>query len=263
MRRNRFKVALRPKLRRRRLRQCAVWAMLLMLGAGAFLTMRHFKAVLPSLAVGWEEKFSPRLSSISVEGVPEALRERLHAFLEATRGSAEQRARALAKAFPCLARVKVRRDWMEGTVRFEIVARRAVASVVAQGRVPTFLDEEGVVFTAPEGVYAAAAISVEPGSADSRRLKELPDCLRSVSRPGALPSALRRMRFVSEEQGWEAVLEDGTRVLWGGLGWTQEKLARLNEVLQDARARYEGVLTADLRYFEDGKVLLRLPEKGI
>ena len=60
----------------------------------------------------------------------------------------------------------------------------------------------------------------------------------------------------SSEEGWEAKLKDGTRVLWGDLRWTDEKSARLREVLDDAGAPGKR-LTADLRHFEDGRILVR------
>lgn len=73
------------------------------------------------------------------------------------------------------------------------------------------------------------------------------------------PVAVSRMRFVSAEDGWEALLADGTKVLWGGLRFTREKAERLRQALDDARAKQEGQFTADLRYFEDGRILLRKP----
>lgn len=261
MRRKHHKVALRPRVRQQRLRQRAALATLLMLGVAVFLTVRHFRTCLPDFG-DLKDSLAPSLSSIAVEGAPPALGEKLHVFLEGSRGSAAERAEALARAFPCLSGVRVRRDWLKGSVRFQVESRRAVAAVSGKGRLSSFLSDDGVVFPAPDGLYSGLPVSVEPGRADGRRLKGLAGYIHSVSRPGALPSPLRRMRFVSEQEGWEALLEDGTRVLWGDLAWTEEKLARLREVLQDARTRYEGVLTADLRYFEDGKVLLRLPGKG-
>lgn len=73
------------------------------------------------------------------------------------------------------------------------------------------------------------------------------------------PVAVSRMRFVSAEDGWEALLADGTKVLWGGLQFTREKAERLRQALDDARAQQAGEFTADLRYFEDGRILLRKP----
>jgi cell division septal protein FtsQ len=232
-----------------------------MLGGGVILTMRHFRPSLPALS-DLKDSLAPSLSSVQVEGAPQVLGGRLQDFLEKSHGSAEQRAQALAREFPCLRSVRVRRDWLKGSARFQVEGRRAVAVVPVKGRAAAYLDDEGVVFPAPEGIYSGLAVSIEPGRAEQARLKELAGYLRSVSRPDVLPSPLRRMSFVSEQEGWEAILEDGTRVLWGELDWTEEKLSRLRDVLRDARTRFGGVLTADLRYFEDGKVLLRLPEKG-
>jgi hypothetical protein len=46
-------------------------------------------------------------------------------------------------------------------------------------------------------------------------------------------------------------------VQWGRLEFTAEKLSRLAEALADAKRREDVPYSADLRWFEDGKVLLR------
>ncbi|MEQ1920025.1 MAG: cell division protein FtsQ/DivIB, partial [Elusimicrobiota bacterium] len=78
-----------------------------------------------------------------------------------------------------------------------------------------------------------------------------------LSAAGSFPAPLTGMSYASPENGWEASLADGTKVLWGRLEWTREKLSRLSEAVADARAKEPGAFSADLRWFEDGKVLLK------
>ena len=81
--------------------------------------------------------------------------------------------------------------------------------------------------------------------------------LSAARRPEALPSPLVRMEYAPEAGGWAVELADGTRLLWGGMRWTEDKLRRLREVLADASPRFDEALRLDLRHFEDGRILVR------
>jgi hypothetical protein len=113
------------------------------------------------------------------------------------------------------------------------------------------------VFAAPEGVYAFSGPTADVGDAGDAERAALAREWPALSAPGAFPSPLVEMEFVSAADGWRARLADGTTALWGRLDWTKEKLARLGEALKDAGGKAPGAFAADLRWFEDGKVLLR------
>ncbi len=89
-----------------------------------------------------------------------------------------------------------------------------------------------------------------------RDLAEVSRLLEAARRPQALPSRLARLGFEPGE-GWTAVLADGTRLRWGRMRWTEEKLLRLREVLEDAVPRFGSELGLDLRYFEQGRIIVR------
>ncbi len=229
---------------------------MLALGAGAVFAARHAFQTLPS----WSEvktRLSPRIESVSVEGAPAPLDAELAAFLRDAPGDPAQRSAALRLRWPCLKSVTASRDWLKKSVRFKVELHQAVARAEHPGRPAGFLSETGEVFAADAALYPDARILVDAGSADRVQLERLAQTLEAVGRARSLPSPLAAMRFVSAADGWEARLQDGTAVLWGELGWTEEKLVRLREVLADARERFAGTLSADLRYFEDGKVLLK------
>ncbi|MDE2491316.1 MAG: hypothetical protein KGM24_10740, partial [Elusimicrobia bacterium] len=101
--------------------------------------------------------------------------------------------------------------------------------------------------------------SVDVAGAPAADLRALAEAWPQLTAPGALPAPLAEMLYRSPADGWEARLTDGTRVLWGGLNWTGQKLARLGEALADARAKAPKAraFAADLRWFADGKVVLR------
>jgi len=168
--------------------------------------------------------------------------------------------RKLASLFPCLESVEVRRSWLDRSVEFRASLRKPVAAVSPRGREKeaAWLSESGVVFRAPEGAYPeeAALPVVDLSRVPAPELPRLARFLEAVSREGALPSPLARFDMRSPEEGWEGVLQDGTRLLWGDLSWTEDKLKRLKEVAADAGRRFDSAYAVDLRYFGDGKILV-------
>lgn len=163
--------------------------------------------------------------------------------------------RSLRERFPCLRGLEYSRSWTDRRVVFHAAMRRPLARVRSAG----LFWEGGVVFAPPwmstpgEGL-PVVDIGRKPPETELRRLAEL---LEVLSSPGAAPAAPLELAYEPGD-GWALQLADGTRLLWGGLGWTQEKLARLKQVLADARPRFGRALTADLRHFEDGKIFVRV-----
>jgi len=251
-------VVLRSKVRRRRNRQRAAVAAVGLLGLGAALTLFHLKGELHAWA--GRLKGLTRPAQIQVEGVPEPLRAQAVSFLEAQGPlSSWEAAERLRERFGWLKTVRARRGWLERGVRFELGLRRPLGRAFLGARPAGALGEGGILFEAPKGLWEAQALeafpSLEVAGAGPGALRELSEFLLALP-VLSLPSPLLRMRYLSPDDGWEARFADGTSVLWGDLSLTQEKAARLGQVVADARSRFSGPLSADLRYFEDGKVLL-------
>ncbi len=167
-------------------------------------------------------------------------------------------ARSLLNEFPSLKTVRVTRSWRRKSVVFEVRLREPVA-VISGKPVGRMLDASGVVFSAPKGVLSGEGLAeVElDGLPEGFDLEPLARLIGAGRKSGALPTPLMAVRFVSEDAGWEGFLADGTFLEWGRLEWTGSKLSRLRQVLEDAGPRLEGTLTADLKHFEDGKILIR------
>lgn len=153
------------------------------------------------------------------------------------------------------------RLWPTRGTGSELGPRMAVGRVLRAGRPAGYLGDDGAVFAAWAGLDQRSLPDVDIGNADAAQLKVLPAALADLARNASLPSPLARMSFRSPYEGWAITLADGTEVLWGGLGWTREKLVRLRQALADARGSAapfgNGPWLADLRSFEDGRVLLR------
>ena len=281
----RYRVALRAKVRRQRLRFLAVAAALTALGAAATLTVRHMSRSLPSVP-NLFSRFRGSAETVEVKGASEMLAGPIAAYLREPGESFRARAARLTQRFPAVKTARVSDDWARRHALVEVTLRHAVGRVLRAGRPAGFLDEDGSVFDAPAALYPEAQLIVEAGEAGAGQLQALPSALAVFSRDADLPAPVVRLSFRSVYEGWEVWLQDGTQILWGNLIWTREKIARLREVLVDARERDPATSVAadagrkeicpagacgsgigssaggqhwvaDLRYFEDGRVLLK------
>jgi len=257
--RRRFRVVARPQERARRARLFGAACAVLILGAVAVAAARHAVSEFSRASFSMT-RTSAAPDAAVVDGVAEPFRSLAQAAADAAGGSAGEKAAALKEKFPCVADVGVRRAWGEKRSTLTPVLRRAVAPALRRGRPAGFLGEDGAAFAAPEGVFQFSGPSVDVGDAGAAELKTLAREWPALSGAGAFPAPLSEMAYVSggsADAYWEARLTDGTTVAWGRLDWTKEKLARLGEALADARAKAPGAFAADLRWFEDGKVVLK------
>lgn len=253
--RRRFRVVARASERSRRAKTAAAAVSLALLGALAAASARH--AVSALSRVRRALPLASSAESALVDGVSEPFRSLAQAAVDAVPGSAGEKAEALQRKFPCIADVSVRRPWGERRATLVPVLRRAVAAALRRGKRAGYLGEGGVVFEAPDGVFAFSGPAVDVADASEGELAALAREWPALSASESFPSPLSLLAYRSAEDGWQARLADGTTILWGRLDWTKEKLARLSEALDDARAKAPGAFAADLRFFEDGKVLLK------
>ncbi|MBI4374991.1 MAG: cell division protein FtsQ [Elusimicrobia bacterium] len=252
--RRRHRVVLRAKVRRERSRQFAAFAAVLMLGAAAVATVRHLGAQLPS----WGElraKIVPPPSTIEIGGVPAALQTQILAHLASKpRGlTTGELIAEIKERFSCVEDVTVRRPWRSEMARFELKLKRAFARVVRSGLPAGYMAEDGRIFVAPPSLYPEDLAEIDPGSAGQEQLEKAAAVLAAGQ---ALPSPVRALRQ-APQGGWQALLADGLAVYWGDLRWTKQKIERLSEVLESARLEFGEITSVDMRYFEDGRILVR------
>lgn len=257
--RRRYRVVARPKERARRVRIVAAFFVVAALGGVAFVTVRKLASDLRLPLAG-----ASRPDAVAIVEGPEPLRSLAQAEADATSGTAGDKAEALKAKFPSIADVRVSRSWTEKKATLALVVRRPVAPATRRGKPAGFLADDGTVFTAPEGAFLLTGPSVEVAGASAGELSALAREWPVLTAAGSFPAALTGMSYSPAGDGWEASLADGASVKWGRLEWTREKLSRLSEAVADARAKEPGAFSADLRWFEDGKVLLRpaAPQMG-
>ncbi len=251
--RRRYRVVTRPQTRARRARAAGVVTALAALCLVAVAVVRHLVVELPRTELA---RALTRPGDAFIEA-PEPLRAPAQVVADKAGGSAAARAAAVREAFPCVASADVRRSWLEKRATIALTVRAPVAAATRRGKDAGWLGEDGTVFVAPDGLCALKGPLVEVGDAPAAELAAVAREWARLAAPHALPAPLARLAYRSGEDGWSAELEDGTSVAWGKLEYTAEKLARLAEALADARRREDVPYSADLRWFEDGKVLLR------
>jgi hypothetical protein len=263
-RRFRVKVAERPHRRNRRRALFAALFCVVCLGAAALAALRHVAGELGApVSLVIKDALTPKLLALEVVGAPDDVRESAQQFLDSRPSlTPVAAAAALKDEFSFLETVVVRRDWFRRLARLEFGMRSCAAAATQRGKPAGYVSDEGVRFSAPEGLYRPEAPVIEAGTASVEDLKGAARIARAAREQDALPAAMLELRWGLG--GWEARLADGTEILWGDGRWTADKLQRLREVLADAKSQpAAGRFTADLRYFEDGRVLLRpLPARA-
>ncbi len=245
----RLRVVARPRARARRSRLLSAFLAVVVLGVLAALSAVQ---VWRSLRA---RRAADALPGGTVVSAPEPLRALAQAIVDAAPGSAADKAAALRARLSCVADVTVRRGWGREPATLTPILRRALAPALIAGRPGAALADDGTVFAAPQGVYALSGPVVDPSGADARDLRDLARAWPDLTAEGALPAPLARASFGVD--GLRLTLADGTIVLWGNFDWTREKRERLKQAMADARSRRSGAFLADLRFFGDGRILLK------
>lgn len=253
MRARRHRVVVRSKVRGQRAKKAAAVAAVAVLGGLAAATVRQLRRDAPTMAA-LRLKLAPSVTSVEVEGAPEPLRAKLAAYLApaGARLDGADHSADLLTAFPCLSSSHARRRWLARELVYRVSLKTAVAAVAGGG----YLGADGSIFSAEQGLTLPEKPVVDAAGAPADQLKGLAGFLQETASPAAFLSPLAAVRYTA--QGWQLSFEDGTTALWGDFRWTPQKLVRLREVLLDGRGQFSrATLAADLRYFEDGRILLR------
>lgn len=250
--RARQRVVLRAKVRSSRLRGLVAWGLLAVAVAAAWPAARRS---LKAPWTGWKEAWSIR--RVSVLGLPEPAASRVASAFDGWLGrpldtlDAAKAAARLKERFPTFRLEGADRDWLLRLVRLRVAARRGLARTGAG----FCLDDGGELFASPEGTCPASLPRLAAEGAGAPERRSLAAFLVELDGLGAEKPALRSL--VRGARGWELELADGTKVRWGTLDETAAKARRLREVLEDGQKRFGGAWTADLRYFDQGKVIVQ------
>ncbi|MBI4056239.1 MAG: cell division protein FtsQ [Elusimicrobia bacterium] len=250
----------------RRRRFLGVLSVILFSVWGIFLAQdRHSKSVVESY-LGRVKAFlakSATLHHVEVSGVPDIIKVRLLNVAAIKLGEPlgfwKERALVskLRKELECLKSVEVHRNWFQGKMIISASLKSPIGHVESEPEL--YLSREGQLFHGPKNIFPQdSLLALDLKSREPESLRRLASWLEEISQKrSAFPAPPRRIAYRSVEDGAELTLTDGTKILWGNFSRLNEKLVRLKQVWKDAREKFSGILVADLRYFEEGKVLVR------
>ena len=262
-RRQRFRVATRPRVRRAQWAERAAIAAVAVLAVAAVGVVRKF----PADRMNWSLASSLLPSAFRIDQVTfeesspivARLLDRETAYRPAPWGiwKPYSESRRLLRQFRFLASARPQREWKEHRMRFHLGLKNPMARVSRKGKPWGWLGDDGTLFQAPPEFFVQEVrTEIDLGFEGDSQARDVVAFLNQLS-AGSFSARLTKMEFRSPELGWELTLENGGKVVWGDLRWTAEKLARLRQVLADAGSRGKVDWTPDLRFFGDGRIVLR------
>ena len=249
------KVALRPQYRKARAHKIFSMVSVLILGTATFLGWARLKKSVSMIKKSAAAAI-PSPKTVEIDGVPDSLKPEVLSFLNSQNpASWQNRSADIKNYFPFLKAVHLSRDFFYQRLVYHVVLRQAVAVVSGRyGR--SFMDEGGVLFKAPKELYDRPVPEILDSDMDLKTLRHVAGFLDKIA---SLPlsSPIESLRYQSPVNGWVVNLQDGTRIDWGNLRWTKEKVNRLNAVLADAKTYLKGDFFIDMRSFENGKIFVK------
>lgn len=260
-RRRKPKVVVRVKVKRQKRRRFISALLAAGLVSAAFYfsgpVRERVSALGKSRFAGW------RVRAAEVSGVEGRLQKELFAVIKFKPGQAWTAADSgnlaseMTSRFPFLAGVGIRRNWINGRLEVSASLKQAVGRVQVPGTQTAFLGQDGKLFDAPAELYSGDLIAVELPQGAKSDLPELAKFMKELqAKKSFFPSGLSKITYSPLNRECALKFEDGSEARWGDYGFTEEKIARLRQVLADSGSRLEGPVRADLRYFSDGKILL-------
>jgi hypothetical protein len=157
------------------------------------------------------------------------------------------------RANPAIKEVRFEKDFLRNQIRMRLVPRTPVLQTANQG-----MDTEGVLFPLPPGSWNALPRATLNGFIHAH---DLGRWIAEMEKQ----SIWKQVAAVSDDRMGDVAidLQTGAHVFWGKpeLFSVREKSAFLSQVLEDAHAHLGGAAQADLRFFDEGRIIVR--PKGI
>jgi hypothetical protein len=158
--------------------------------------------------------------------------------------------RRICRTYPSVRSVHLERYFEANQLNIHLEPRIPLVSWSGSG-----LDQDGVVFAITPGTWKALPEASFLPTAGKR------DVGRWLAGLSSIPELWPQVIVVREnpEETMELTLKTGTIVLWGPLGSdpVERKARTLTRVLDDAHKNMGGTAVADLRFFEQGRIIVR------
>lgn len=174
--------------------------------------------------------------------------------------SAKKITRAVKTAHPEMKEIEIRRD-LPARVTVDITYRNPIATMAFGDRM-LCIDDEGIIFRLPvldSKEYLKKMFLPEIHAQGDAERKELVRFLTLLN--ACDPEQSKKIVRLQTEIPLDIVyiLSDGTRISWGDLNEKnfKEKYKRMQIVYNDSVKRFSRIRSVNMRYWEDGRVLVR------
>jgi cell division septal protein FtsQ len=213
-----------------------------------------------------------RLTTVNCAGVPKDHLAQVSRIItikpgtEVTSAQTLALSKTIAMRFPALSDVQVRRNWISKQLMVSARRRSPLAYVVMPGCPDSYVDETGELYSVEPSSSSMnlVALNAPNGLVSARLRQDTVSALRVLrDSVGDFPSRPETIAVDRGETALSLKLADGTLIDWGAMNFTAEKIARLSQVYNSSRARMPGPYRINMRYFEDGRILLNRIEPGL
>jgi cell division septal protein FtsQ len=157
---------------------------------------------------------------------------------------------AIIRKFPTVKDVRFDKDFNRNQVRVHLSPRKPLIQWNDRG-----MDEDGVIFSIAVGGWAHLPKALFPPTGPQPRVGAWLEALAQQkdlwNQVGAVGQDKMGNMFLD--------LKTGARIIWGGsdAGAVPLKSSLLGKALKDAHERLGGAAAADLRFFDEGRIIVR------
>ncbi|MCK9582930.1 MAG: FtsQ-type POTRA domain-containing protein [Endomicrobiales bacterium] len=250
-------VTTRPKVRNRRIKQFRViFVFMLILIVCSFLLFRGGKII--SNCVVNAEQF--KLRYVEVVSSKNITRSEVLSFLPFREGNSmfklwiRETKQKILQEKPEIESVKIHRGWRKVIVTWK--ERTPIGWVLKDG------SKIGVDYTNKEFPLRGQWAQIELPQLDAKSISERAEVLEFMKALSHFNKEFFAQGVEFSMLGNKSIcfnLKDGTKIYWGTPDSFEipDKLHKLNKVFADAKSKYKGIEYVDLRFFDQGRILLK------
>lgn len=202
------------------------------------------------------------VKSVSVSGVSGTIEKEMFAAAAAFEGKpfsfnqAEALRKEFIKKYPMLKHITVVRGLLSGKLKVSAKPREPVAQFILPDGSHPYIDTDSIVYADPNGPQQALQVQLV-GSAPGKLQPGFVEMVQSILKlKKSLPFEALQLNL--QDNTVTMRLPNNSIIRFGAAKDLKAKAARAAQIMEQARAKYQGPVTLDFEFFEQGKVFLTL-----
>lgn len=229
--------------------------LLVAVGWGAFVGARYAYVTLKNAQIAdWHVK------SVTLSGISGQREKEIFARATALEGKpfsmadADKLQKELTVKYPMLADMSVSRGLLSGKLKISAHSRQPVAQFVLPDHSRKYIDEDSVIYADPQETSQPLKVELigEVPAKLQPSFVELVQSLLKLKKTFPFES----LEFNLTTNTVSLRLPDGSSVFFGPAEQLKAKVHRAAQIMELARAKYEGPVSLNFEFFEKGKVFL-------